>query len=247
MAKEFKDDRVRYFIGDVRDRDRLARAFEGVDVVVHAAALKQVPAMEYNPTEAIKTNVLGTQNVIEAALDKGVKKVLMVSTDKAVNPVNLYGATKLCAERLMVAANDYGGLRRTHFSVVRYGNVMGSRGSVIPLFKEQKKSGVLTVTDMRMTRFLITLEGAVDFVWSCLERMEGGEVFVPKMRTKNIVDLANEICPECQIIFTGIRCGEKLHEVLISKDESRHAREEEDRYVIHRSIKNEKEFEYSSQ
>lgn len=223
---------LRYFIGDVRDQDRLRRAMQGVDVVVHAAALKQVPACEYNPKEAIKTNINGTSNVVEAALDAGVKKVLALSTDKAVNPVNLYGATKLAAEKLAVQSNAYAGGRETRISCVRYGNVVGSRGSVVPMFLQQRESGKLTVTDERMTRFWITLEQGVNFVIRCIEQMHGGEVFVPKIPSTTIVDLARAIAPKAEIEFIGIRAGEKLHEVLISEDEARSTVELDDMYVV---------------
>jgi UDP-N-acetylglucosamine 4,6-dehydratase/5-epimerase len=223
---------MRYFIGDVRDRNRLERAFHGVDIVVHAAALKQVPACEYNPIEAIATNVNGGTNVIEAALDQGVKKVLALSTDKAVNPANLYGATKLCAEKLFVQANAYAGGGATRFSCVRYGNVVGSRGSVVPLFAEQRKTGQITITDPRMTRFWLTLDQGVRFVIEAIERMHGGEVFVPKIPSMNIMDLAGALAPECSIAEIGIRPGEKLHEVLMSEDESRNAVELDSMYVV---------------
>lgn len=223
---------IRYFIGDVRDVTRLRRAMNGVDIVVHAAALKQVPACEYNPIEAIMTNIIGARNVIEAALDTGVKKVMAISTDKAVNPINLYGATKLCAEKLFVQSNAYSGSTGPRFSCVRYGNVVGSRGSVIPLFIEQRQHGCVTVTDPRMTRFWITLEQGVRFVIHCLERMHGGEIFVPKIPSMNIMDLVRAIAPECQVEYIGIRPGEKLHEVLISEDEARHTIELEDMYII---------------
>jgi UDP-N-acetylglucosamine 4,6-dehydratase len=226
------DSSVRYFIGDVRDASRLRRALNGVDIVVHAAALKQVPACEYNPFEAIMTNIMGARNVIEAALDTGVKKVLALSTDKAVSPVNLYGATKLCAEKLFVQSNSYAGAAGARFSCVRYGNVVGSRGSVVPLFKEQRKTGALTVTDKRMTRFWITLEQGVRFVIRCIEQMHGGEVFVPKIPSMRITDLAATIAPECQIQITGIRPGEKLHEVLVNEDEARNTVELDDMFVI---------------
>jgi len=222
---------LRYFLGDVRDKDRLYRAFYEVDYIIHAAALKQVPAAEYNPFETVQTNIIGTQNVIDAAIDSGVKKVIALSTDKAVSPVNLYGATKLCLEKLVVAGNSYAG-GRTRFSVVRYGNVVGSRGSVIPLFVKQKETGVLTVTDKRMTRFWITLEQGVNFVLYCLEIMHGGEVFVPKIPSMHIIDLAKAICPECRIKYIGIRPGEKIHEVLISKDEARNTLDLGKFYVI---------------
>lgn len=223
---------LRYFIGDVRDEDRLRRAMEQVDVVVHAAALKQVPACEYNPMEAIKTNVMGAQNVINAALDCRVKKVIALSTDKAVNPVNLYGATKLCAEKLFVQSNAYSGRKPTKFSCVRYGNVLGSRGSVIPVFQEQKESGNLTITDKRMTRFWITLEQAVHFVLDCIAPMKGGGVFVPKIPSMRIIDLARTIAPGCELTYTGIRPGEKIHEVLVSKDEARQVLETDNKYII---------------
>jgi UDP-N-acetylglucosamine 4,6-dehydratase len=205
---------------------------KGVDIVVHAAALKQVPACEYNPMEAIKTNIEGAQNVIDAALDSKVKKVLAISTDKAVNPVNLYGATKLCAEKLFVQSNAYSGGEYPLFSCTRYGNVVGSRGSVIPLFLKQKESGNITVTDSRMTRFWLTLEQGVKFVIDSIEQMKGGEVFVPKIPSMRILDLAEAIAPDCKIDYIGIRPGEKLHEVLISEDESRHTLELDEMYVI---------------
>ena len=201
----FDDPRLRYFIGDVRDADRLRRAVSGVDVVVHAAALKQVPACEYNPIEAVMTNVMGARNIIDAVLDTGVKKVLALSTDKAVNPVNLYGATKLVAEKLFVQANAYSGTGPTRFSCVRYGNVVGSRGSVIPLFLKQRGTGNVTVTDPRMTRFWITLDQGVRFVIRCIEEMHGGEVFVPKIPSMNIMDLVKTVAPECDVDVIGIR------------------------------------------
>ena len=221
MAQSLHDDRVRFFIGDVRDLDRLRRAVAGTDIVIHAAALKQVPACEYNPFEAVKTNILGTQNVAEACLDAGVRKAISLSTDKAVSPANLYGATKLCAEKLFVQANVYSGKRPTRFSCVRYGNVVGSRGSVIPLFRDQVVLGELTVTDPRMTRFWISLEQAVEFVACCLEKMRGGEVFVPKIPSMKVVDLAAAIAPGLPVRFTGIRPGEKLHELLLTAEEAR--------------------------
>ncbi len=223
---------LRYFIGDVRDRDRLRRALHGVNIVVHAAALKQVPACEYNPMEAIKTNILGTSNVIEAALDAGVEKVLALSTDKAVNPVNLYGATKLAAEKLVIQSNAYAAGTATRFSCVRYGNVVGSRGSVVPVFLRQRSSGKLTITDERMTRFWISLEQGVRFVISCIQQMEGGEVFVPKIPSMRVIDLARAIAPQAQIEIIGIRPGEKIHEVLISEDEARHTVELETMFVV---------------
>src|SRR5450631_3412042 len=223
---------MRYFIGDVRDVERLKRALSGVTVVVHAAAMKQVPACEYNPFEAVQTNVIGAGNVIDAAIDTGVKKVLAISTDKAVNPVNLYGATKLCAEKLFVQGNSYSGEGGTRFSCARYGNVVGSRGSVIPLFVEQRPTGVITVTDERMTRFWITLQQGVDFVIQCIAAMEGGEIFVPKIPSMHILELAKAIAPDCEIRYTGIRSGEKVHEVLVSEDESHGALEHDTFYMI---------------
>ena len=225
-------DHLRYFIGDVRDRERLERAFHGVDLVVHAAALKQVPACEYNPIEAINTNIVGAKNVIEAAIDKNVKKVLALSTDKAVNPVNLYGATKLCAEKLFVQGNAYAGATGTRFSCVRYGNVVGSRGSVVPLFAQQRKTGTITITDSRMTRFWLTLDQGVKFVINCIDAMHGGEVFVPKIPSMNIMDLAAALAPECKVENIGIRPGEKLHEALISEDEARSAVDVEGMFVV---------------
>jgi UDP-N-acetylglucosamine 4,6-dehydratase/5-epimerase len=223
---------MRYFIGDVRDRDRLERAFSQVDIVIHAAALKQVPACEYNPFEAIKTNVLGAKNVIDAAIDCNVKKVLAISTDKAVNPINLYGATKLCSEKMFVQANAYSRHTGSQFFVARYGNVVGSRGSVIPLFKQQSENGCITVTDPRMTRFWITLDQGVQFVIKCVEKMHGGEICVPKIPSMKITDLAEAVAPECRHDHIGIRPGEKLHEVLLSEDEARQSVELEDMYVI---------------
>ncbi len=231
-ANGFDHPSLRYFIGDVRDLQRLKRAFNGVDYVIHAAALKQVPACEYNPMEAIKTNILGSSNVIEAALDAGVKKVIALSTDKAVNPVNLYGASKLCAEKLIVQSNSYAGGSATHFSCVRYGNVVGSRGSVVPVFMRQRQNGTITITDERMTRFWISLDQGVRFVIRCTEQMHGGEVFVPKIPSMKVVDLARAVAPGTQIKVIGIRPGEKLHEVLISEDEARMAVELQDMYVV---------------
>jgi UDP-N-acetylglucosamine 4,6-dehydratase len=228
----FDHPNIRYFIGDVRDADRLRRAMDGVDIVVHAAALKQVPACEYNPIEAVMTNVIGGRNIIDAALDTTVTKVLALSTDKAVNPINMYGATKLCAEKLFVQGNAYSRPGRTRFSCVRYGNVVGSRGSVVPVFLEQSRNGRITITDPRMTRFWITLEQGVRFVIKCIEIMQGGEVFVPKIPSMNIMDLAQAIAPDSQIDYIGIRPGEKLHEVLISQDEARQTIELEDMYLV---------------
>jgi len=234
MAQDFSMDQypVRYFIGDVRDTERLNRAFQGVDYVIHAAALKQVPTLEYNPFEAVKTNILGAQNVINAAIDQGVKRVIALSTDKAANPINLYGATKLCSDKLFVAGNSYTKRDGTIFSVVRYGNVLGSRGSVIPLFLKQKDGGVLRITDARMTRFWITLEKGVDFVLQCLEKMVGGELFVPKIPSMRIVDLAKAIGPECRVETIGIRAGEKLHEVMITRDDARRTLDMGNFYII---------------
>lgn len=224
--------RLRYFIGDVRDKERLARAFEGIDYVIHAAALKQVPAAEYNPFEAVKTNIHGAQNVIDCAIDKGVSRVIALSTDKAANPVNLYGATKLCSDKLFIAGNSYAGLKKTCFAVVRYGNVVGSRGSVVPFFLKKRHDGVLPVTDARMTRFWITLEQGTRFVLEALEHARGGEIFVPKIPSLRMTDLARAIAPGAQHEIVGIRPGEKLHEVLISEDDARHTVELEDRFVI---------------
>jgi UDP-N-acetylglucosamine 4,6-dehydratase/5-epimerase len=223
---------LRYFIGDVRDRERLVRAMHGVDIVVHAAALKQVPTCEYNPMEAIKTNIMGTANVVEAALDAGVKKVMTISTDKAVNPVNLYGATKLAAEKLTVQSNAYAAGTATRYSCVRYGNVVGSRGSVVPLFLKQRAGGMVTITDERMTRFWLSLEQGVRFVMICIEQMEGGEVFVPKIPSTKVIDLANAIVPDAKVNIIGIRPGEKLHEVLVSEDEARSTVERETMFII---------------
>jgi UDP-N-acetylglucosamine 4,6-dehydratase len=231
-ASGFDHPSLRYFIGDVRDPERLRRAFAGVSVVVHAAALKQVPACEYNPFEAIQTNIMGGRNVIDAAIDRGVRRVLALSTDKAVNPINLYGATKLCAEKMFVQANAYSGAQDTRFSCARYGNVVGSRGSVIPVFLEQRKRGKITITDARMTRFWLTLEQGVKFVIKCLEGMHGGEIFVPKIASMRLVDLAQAIAPDCEVEYIGIRPGEKLHEVLVSEDEARHTVELDDMFVI---------------
>lgn len=228
----FNDPRLRYFIGDVRDGPRLRRAFTGVDIVVHAAALKQVPACEYNPLEAVRTNIHGAENIINAAIDNGVSKVLALSTDKAVNPANLYGATKLVMEKLLIQANAYGGKDGTRFSCVRYGNVVGSRGSVVPLFQEQRKTGAVTVTDERMTRFWITLGQGTKFVASSLGLMQGGEIFIPKIPSMNIMDLVKAVAPRCKVKTIGIRPGEKLHEVMVGVDEARHTRDIGDRYVI---------------
>jgi UDP-N-acetylglucosamine 4,6-dehydratase len=231
-AAGFDQPSLRYFIGDVRDEARLRRAMQGTDIVVHAAALKQVPACEYNPFEAILTNVMGAHNVVEAALDAGVQRVMALSTDKAVNPVNLYGATKLAAEKLIIQSNAYAGGRGTRFSCVRYGNVLGSRGSVVPVFLRQREQGVITLTDERMTRFWLSLEQGVRFTIRCLEKMEGGEVFVPKIPSMRVVELAKVMAPGCRIEVIGIRAGEKLHEVLVSEDEARHTVELEEMFVV---------------
>jgi UDP-N-acetylglucosamine 4,6-dehydratase len=219
MAQQFPESKyqaLRFFIGDVRDVDRLSRAMEGIDIVVHAAALKQVPAAEYNPFECIKTNVLGAQNVIEACLDTSVKRVVALSTDKAAAPINLYGATKLCSDKLFTAANNIKGHRDLRFSVVRYGNVMGSRGSVIPFFLESRKTGVLPITDAAMTRFNISLQEGVDMVLWALENAQGGEIFVPKIPSYRIIDVARAIGPDCEHPVVGIRPGEKIHEEMIT-------------------------------
>lgn len=223
---------LRYFIGDVRDLQRLERAMEGIDIVVHAAALKQVPAAEYNPFEAVKTNIIGGQNVIDACLGADVKRVIALSTDKAAAPINLYGATKLCSDKLFVAANNYRGARDIRFSVVRYGNVFGSRGSVVPYFLEKRADGVLPITDEQMTRFSITLQHGVDFVLSCLENMWGGELFVPKIPSYHISDLARAVAPECRLETVGIRPGEKLHEEMITDTDALNTIEFDDYYVI---------------
>ncbi|MEN6349892.1 MAG: UDP-N-acetylglucosamine 4,6-dehydratase (inverting) [Syntrophomonas sp.] len=233
MAQQFENHpKLRFFIGDVRDKERLYRAMDGVDYVVHAAALKQVPAAEYNPIEAIKTNINGAENVINVAIDRGVRKVIALSTDKACNPVNLYGATKLCSDKLFIAGNAYAGSKETRFAVVRYGNVVGSRGSVVPFFIKCREQGRIPITDARMTRFWITLEQGVDFVLKKFERMVGGELFIPKIPSMNIMDLAEAIAPGCQTEIIGIRPGEKLHEYMISADDSRNTLEYEDYYMI---------------
>lgn len=234
---EEKYKNIRYFIGDVRDADRLHRAFNGVDIVIHAAALKIVPTAEYNPFEAVRTNILGAENVINMAIDNNVKKVIALSTDKAANPVNLYGATKLCAEKMFVAANNYSP-HGTKFSAVRYGNVFSSRGSVVPFFEECRKKRVVPITDPRMTRFWITLEQGVEFVFSCLKMMQGGEIFIPKIPSMRIIDLAKAICPECKQKIIGIRPGEKLHETLLSSDDGTHSYEFRDRFIIYPKVVN---------
>lgn len=223
---------INFFIGDVRDASRLQRAFHGVDYVIHAAAMKQVPACEYNPFEAVKTNVLGSKNVIDACIDQGVQRAVLVSSDKAVNPINLYGATKLCAEKLFVHGNSYSGGTGTCFAVTRYGNVIGSRGSVIPLWREQAKTNCLTVTDPDMTRFWLTIERGVNFVAQVFELMQGGEIFVPRCPSMRLGDLANVMAPSASWSITGIRPGEKLHEVLVSEDEARMTYRTTTHYVI---------------
>lgn len=239
MKTEYADkvdmSKVRFFIGDVRDKDRLYRAFEGVDYVIHAAAMKQVPTCEYNPFEAIKTNIHGAQNVIDAALDKGVKKVVALSTDKAVNPINLYGGTKLVSDKLFIAANAYKGVKDTTFSVVRYGNVAGSRGSVIPFFKQLLAEGKtsLPITDTRMTRFWITLEEGVELVFKALRESKGGETYISKIPSFHITDLAKALDPNVEIDEVGIREGEKLHEVMVTKDDSRSTYEYEKHYIVY--------------
>ena len=225
-------DPMRYFLGDVRDLPRLKMAMDGVDIIIHAAALKQVPAAEYNPFEAVKTNVIGGQNVIEAALSRGVKKVISLSTDKAAAPINLYGATKLTSDKLFISANNYKGERDLKFSVVRYGNVMGSRGSVIPYFQKMKKNGILPITDKRMTRFNITLQEGVNFVIKCLERMWGGELFVPKIPSYRILDVAEAIAPDAKREIIGIRPGEKLHEEMITQTDALNTVVFDDYFVI---------------
>jgi len=231
---------LRYFLGDVRDKERLIYAFHGVDYVIHAAALKQVPAAEYNPTEFVKTNILGAMNIIDAAIFSKVKRVIALSTDKACNPANLYGATKLCSDKLFVAANTYSGYEASLFAVVRYGNVVGSRGSVVPFFKERAKTGVLPITDPRMTRFWITLDQAVHFVLKVLEISKGGEIFVPKIPSMKIVDLAKAIAPECDHKVIGIRPGEKIHEALISEDEGRNTTEYNECFIVKTSVSSKK-------
>jgi UDP-N-acetylglucosamine 4,6-dehydratase len=239
MQEEFKQKCMRFFIGDIRDRDRLSMAMRGVDFVIHAAALKQVPAAEYNPMECIKTNINGAENVIHAALENRVKKVMALSTDKAANPINLYGATKLCSDKLFVAANNLAGTTNVRFSVARYGNVVGSRGSVVPLFKKMIESGAghLPVTDARMTRFWITLQDGVDFVLDNFSRMQGGEIFVPKIPSIRIVDLATAMAPHLPVKAVGIRPGEKLHEVMCPKDDSHLTIEFARHYVLCPAIK----------
>jgi len=232
VERKFNDPRLRFLVGDVRDLPRLKRAMDGVDIVVHAAALKHVPICEYNPIEAIRTNIDGSINVIDAAIDSQVEKVIAISTDKAVQPVNLYGATKMVAEKLFVQGNSYSATKKTIFSCSRYGNVVGSSGSVVPLFKEQKEKGEITITDEKMTRFWITLEEGVYFVIKCIETMKGGEIFVPKIPSMKIMDLAEAIAPGAKKKIIGIRPGEKLHEALLTSEESLHAKEFDSHFVI---------------
>ncbi len=236
MAADLSAPNLRYFIGDVRDAGRLERALDGIDTVIHAAALKQVVAAEYNPIECILTNVMGAENVINAAINAGVEKVIALSTDKAVNPINLYGASKLCSDKLFIAANHVSGGGGCRFSVVRYGNVIGSRGSVIPVFRQQRKSGVLSITDPSMTRFWLTVEQGVEFVVDSLGRMHGGETFIPKIPSMKITDLATAIAPECRQETTGIRPGEKLHEIMVPVDEARQTLEFDGFFIIQPSF-----------
>jgi UDP-N-acetylglucosamine 4,6-dehydratase len=233
IQQEIDDPRLRFFIGDVRDKERLIKATRNADVIVHAAAMKQVPACEYNPFEAVKTNIIGATNVIDAALENAVPRVIALSTDKAVYPVNLYGATKLCSDKLFIHSNVYAGERATRFACVRYGNVLGSRGSVIPVFMRQKENGCVTVTDPRMTRFWLTLNEAVNLVTKALALMEGGEIFIPKIPSMKITDLAEAVAPGCEQRVTGIRPGEKLHEVLINEDEGRHTFRFDDVFIVY--------------
>jgi len=232
-SKYVGDDRLRFFIGDIRDRDRLIRATKGCDLILHAAALKQVPACEYNPFEAVQTNILGAENIVAAAIQNDVPCTLLLSSDKAVNPVNLYGATKLCAEKIITQGNSYATYSVARFATARYGNVVGSRGSVVPIFLRQAEEGTLTITDDRMTRFWITLPQAIDFVLARVMAMEGGEIFVPKIPSMRVVEIAEAIAPEASQVITGVRPGEKLHEVMLTEDESRHARELDDCYLIY--------------
>jgi UDP-N-acetylglucosamine 4,6-dehydratase (inverting) len=233
MAKKFSDDkRVRFFIGDIRDRDRLYRALDGVDYVVHAAATKIVPTAEYNPFECVKTNVLGAMNLIDACIDKGVKRCVALSTDKASAPVNLYGATKLCSDKLFIAGNSYVGIKNTRFAIVRYGNVMGSRGSVIPFFIEQAKTGIITITDERMTRFMITLEQGVELVWHAFDDMEGGEIYVKKIPSMKLTDIAKAVSETAKQEIIGIRPGEKFHEQMIGVEDASFTYEYKDHFKI---------------
>ena len=248
MAQEFREPEMRFLIGDVRDRERMLRAFDGIDFVVHAAAMKHVPIAEYNPMECIKTNIHGAENVIECAISAGVEKVVALSTDKAASPVNLYGATKLASDKLFVAANNMVGARRTRFSVVRYGNVVGSRGSVVPLFRRLMAEGAtsLPITDPRMTRFWITLDQGVRFVERAFQRMIGGETFVPRLPSARVVDLAAAIAPELPQTVIGIRPGEKLHEVMCTSDDSHLTLAFDDHFVIQPTISFQEQFDYRS-
>jgi UDP-N-acetylglucosamine 4,6-dehydratase len=232
MQSIYSSTKLRYFLGDVRDFQRLKQVTDGVDVIVHAAALKQIPAAEYNPMEAIKTNIIGAENIVNAAIENGVERVVALSTDKAANPANLYGATKLCSDKLMVAGNILAGSRKTRFAVVRYGNVLGSRGSVIPFFKEQESSGILPITDTKMTRFWLTIEEGVNFVLESLDRMQGGEIFVPKIPSFKVIDVAEVVSPKIPLRIIGIRPGEKLHEVMITEDDSNYTLEFDTFYAI---------------
>jgi UDP-N-acetylglucosamine 4,6-dehydratase len=232
MAEQISSPKLRYFLGDVRDYQRLLQATDGVDVIIHAAAMKQIPAAEYNPMEAIKTNVIGAENIVNVAIQNGISKVVALSTDKAANPANLYGATKLCSDKLMVAGNILAGSRGTKFACVRYGNVLGSRGSVIPFFLERAKEGSLPITDERMTRFWLTIEDGVQFVLDSLERMHGGEIFVPKIPSFKVTDVARVVCPDVPTRVIGIRPGEKLHEIMITEDDSNYTYEFDDHFAI---------------
>ena len=232
MQENFSSPKLRYFLGDVRDYQRLLRATDGIDVIIHAAAMKQIPAAEYNPMEAIKTNVIGAENIVNVSIENNVSKVVALSTDKAANPANLYGATKLCSDKLMIAGNTLAGKRVSRFSVVRYGNVLGSRGSVIPFFLKKAAEGVIPITDPRMTRFWLTIEDGVQFVLDSLERMHGGEIFVPKIPSFKVTDVAEVVCPGIPTKVIGIRPGEKLHEVMITEDDSNFTYEFENYYAI---------------
>lgn len=232
MQSRLKSNKLRYFLGDVRDYERLKQATYGVDVIIHAAAIKQIPAAEYNPMETIKTNIIGAENIVNVAIENSVSKVIALSTDKAANPANLYGATKLCSDKLMIAGNVLSGARSTRFSVVRYGNVLGSRGSVIPFFIEQAKLGVIPITDEKMTRFWLTIQEGVEFVLRSLERMQGGEIFVPKIPSFKIIDVARIVAPNVPIEFIGVRPGEKLHEIMITEDDAQFTFEFENYFAI---------------
>jgi len=232
MAEKINSPKLRYFLGDVRDYQRLLRATDGIDVIVHAAAMKQIPASEYNPMEAIKTNVIGAENIVNASIENGIQRVVALSTDKAANPANLYGATKLCSDKLMIAGNVLAGARQTKFSAVRYGNVLGSRGSVIPFFLDKAKTGSIPITDERMTRFWLTIQEGVQFVLDSFERMHGGEIFVPKIPSFKVMDVARVVCPGIPTHVVGIRPGEKLHEVMITEDDAHSTYEFEKYFAI---------------